>query len=62
MPTERLVEATERTVSPAERRLCLLQDSAQRLQVKEEFNDFEIIIDEEAKMITGLINKRKATL
>ena len=29
---------------------------------KEEFNKFEIIIDEEAKLLTGLINKRKASL
>lgn len=29
---------------------------------KEEFKSFEIIIDEEAKMLTGLINKRKAAL
>ena len=29
---------------------------------KEEFKNFEIIIDEEAKMLTGLINKRKTTL
>ena len=29
---------------------------------KEEFKNFEIIIDEEAKMLTGLINKRKAAL
>ena len=29
---------------------------------KEEFKSFEIIIDEEAKMLTGLINKRKAVL
>ena len=29
---------------------------------KEEFKNFEIIIDEEAKMLTGLVNKRKATL
>ena len=28
----------------------------------EEFKSFEIIIDEEAKMLTGLINKRKAAL
>ena len=29
---------------------------------KEEFKNFEIKIDEEAKMLTGLINKRKAAL
>jgi four helix bundle protein len=29
---------------------------------KEEFKNFEIIIDEEAKMLTGIVNKRKAAL
>ena len=29
---------------------------------KEEFKSFEIKIDEEAKLLTGLINKRKAAL
>ena len=39
-------------------------DIAHDLQymAKEEFNKFEIIIDEEAKLLSGLINKRKASL